>query len=197
MVDERQHKTACWPDRIIGPRVTLERMIPTSENAQLFLDAIQNNVIHLKDSFDFLVHSITTLKEAEEYLQDAQRETDLNRRDNYGIFFEDTFIGAVCVWGNRQAEREVLYWLIEEACGHRFMDETLGLIEQEHAKTAPQRGLFAIVNDKARASALLLTRRGYVYEGGSFWKIPKSLHHPSVVIKSSFKIMKKWRHTYG
>ncbi len=180
-----RHDQTYWPDVMNGPRIMLKKIQPTVEDAQMFFDAIQNNVYHLKDSFDFLVHKITTINETLDYLTESQREADLGRRDNYGIFYDDTFIGIIFVWGGRHTEREILYWLTEDACGHGFMDEALDLIEQEHIKSAPHRNLFAIVNDKARASAALLIKRGYSFKGTSFWKMP--VPKPVVVAKQSIQ----------
>ena len=49
-----EHNHECWPDVINGPRIMLKKINPTLENAQMFFDAVQNNIHHLKDSFDFL-----------------------------------------------------------------------------------------------------------------------------------------------
>ncbi len=190
-----RYNSDCWPDVIQGPRVMLKKITPTYENAKMFFDAVQNNITHLKDSFDFLVHKITTIDETLAYLTESQREADLGRRDNYGIFYDDTFIGIIFVWGGRHTEREVLYWLTEEACRHGFMNEALELVEGEQAKTAPRRGLFAIVNDKARASAALLMKRGYSFDGASFWKMP--VVKPVVVVSQSLKIPQKEERTHG
>lgn len=190
-----RYNSDCWPDVIQGPRVMLKKITPTYENAKMFFEAVQNNITHLKDSFDFLVHKITTIDETLAYLTESQREADLGRRDNYGIFYDDTFIGIIFVWGGRHTEREVLYWLTEEACRHGFMNEALELVEGEQAKSAPRRELFAIVNDKARASAALLMKRGYSFDGTSFWKMP--VVKPAVVASQSLKIPQKEGRIYG
>lgn len=192
-----EHNHECWPDVINGPRIMLKKINPTLENAQMFFDAVQNNIHHLKDSFDFLVHKITTVDETLAYLTESQKEADLGRRDNYGIFYNDTFIGIIFVWGGRHTEREILYWLTEDACRHGFMNEALELVEGEHAKSAPRRELFAIVNDKARASASLLMKRGYSCDGASFWKMPNVKHKPLVVAKQPIKIEQTEGRIYG
>lgn len=191
-----QHNQDCWPDTMMGARVLLKKMTPTLENAELFYEAIQNNMCHLKDSFDFLIHKITTVDEAMSHLKKYQREAELGCRDNYGIFFDDTFIGVIFLCGDRYSEREVLYWLTEDACGHGFMNETLALIEQKHAELAPNMELFAIVNEKAKASAELLMNRGYVQTGVSFWKVPCQ-QYPQKVLKHSLKILQMEGHIYG
>lgn len=174
----------------------LKKMTPTLENAGIFFEAIQNNINHLKDSFDFLVHKITTKDEALVYLKETQREADSRQLDNYGIFFDNTFIGVIFVWGDRHTEREVLYWLTEDACGHGFMNEALELVEKEQIKSAPYRALLAIVNEKAKASAGLLMKRGYVQTGISFWKVPLQPQLQKLS-KHSLKISKMEERTYG
>lgn len=192
-----QHNPNCWPDTITANRVMLKKITPTRENAEMLFNAVQNNIYHLKDSFDFLIHKISTVDDALTYLNETQREVNLGRCDNYGVFFEDSFVGVVCILGDKRSEREVLYWLTEEACGHGFMNDALDLVEREHAKSAPYRQLFAIVNEKAKASAALLMRRGYSFSGLSFWKMPSSHDKPGLIAKHLFKIPQKGGRFYG
>jgi RimJ/RimL family protein N-acetyltransferase len=78
-----------------------------------------------------------------------------------------------------------MYWLKQDACGYGFMHDALDLIEQEHAKCAPYHILFANVNAKAKASAALLTARGYDWDGLFFFKRPMSNEMSKTIIRAS------------
>ncbi|MBR5130685.1 MAG: GNAT family N-acetyltransferase [Alphaproteobacteria bacterium] len=186
-----RYNTNCWPDKLVGPRVVLKRLEPTQEYADLFHQIISNNTKHLTDSFAYLVHQINSSQAALSFLTAAYQDFLYEARDDYGIFVGNDFVGAVLVWGKRRTDREIMYWLKEEACGYGYMHDALDLIEQEHAKCAPHHILFANVNAKARASAALLTARGYNLDGLFFFKRPMSNELSRTVIQSAMHSMPK------
>lgn len=186
-----RYNTNCWPDKLVGSRVILKRFEPTQEHADLFHQIISNNADHLTDSFAYLVHQINSPKAALSFLTAAYQDFLYEARDDYGIFVGDDFVGAVLVWGKRRSDREIMYWLKEDACGYGYMYDALDLIEQEHAKCAPYHILFANVNDKAKASAALLTARGYDWDGLFFFKRPMSNELSRTVIRAATLSMSK------
>ena len=193
-----RYNTNCWSDKLVGARVVLKRMEPTQEYADLFHQIISNNADHLMNSFAYLVHQINSPKAALAFLTAAYQDFLYEARDDYGIFVGNDFIGAVLVWGKRRADREIMYWLKEEACGYGYMHDALDLIEQEHAKCAPYHILFANVNAKAKASAALLTTRGYDWDGLFFFKRPMSNEMSKTVVRSAMCLKPKYQErTHG
>ena len=180
-----RYNANCWPDKLVGPRVILKRLEPTQEYADLLYQNIHDNAAHLSDSFAYLVHRINSTQAALNFVTEAYKDFLYEARDDYGIFHEDKFIGAIFVWGKRRSEREIMYWLKKDACGYGFMHDALDLIEQEHAKCAPYHILFANVNAKAKASAALLTARGYNWDGLFFFKHPMSNEMSKTIIRAS------------
>ena len=187
-----RYNTNCWPDKLVGPRVVLKRLEPTQEYAELFYQIISNNAQHLTDSFAYLVHQIDSSRAALTFLTAAYHDFLYEARDDYGIFVDNNFIGAVLVWGKRRSNREIMYWLTEEACGYGYMHDALELIEQEHAKCAPYHILFANVNAKAKASAALLTTRGYNWDAPFFFKRPIANELSHTVIRAATQPIPKY-----
>ena len=151
-----------FPQIIKTPRLVLRTVLPTDENAKMFLDVIEANRDYL-EAWQGHFGQLHTVDEVRKKLE--QRYTQISQNENvlFGIFHNDNLIGRIRFFHIKGNECEIGYWLIKSANGNGFMSEALNALEQELFKFGFTKIKLDIDNGNAPSESLA-KRNGYVLE---------------------------------
>lgn len=119
-----------FPHTIKTPRLELCVIAPTSENAEMIFNIIEQNrdfLIAWQGDLEYL-HNMEDVRQRLEY---RYNQIAANAGILFGIYKDNNFIGRIRFFINADNNCEIGFWLIESENGRGFMCEALSALETE------------------------------------------------------------------
>lgn len=151
-----------FPQTIKTPRLTLQVVMPTNENARTIFNIIEQNRDYLEawqGHFEYLRNVDDVLA----YLNKRAGQITTNEGVCFYISFGDKIIGRIRFSVKENNCCEIGYWLAKSATGHGFMSEALSALESELFKFGFDR-IIIDVDAGNIPSESVARRAGYVLE---------------------------------
>ena len=150
---------------ISGQRITLKRLVPDMQTAQVMFASIDKCRDAFSPWLDWIENTNST-EDTMRFLEDVNQDWNDQKQFVYAIYHQEIFIGLISAinvsWKNKRAE--IGYWLDTDYTGNGFMAEAVSLIEKELFANDFNRIVIHtdVLNTK---SANVAKRLGYVHEG--------------------------------
>ena len=148
-----------FPQTIKTPRLVLNVILPTTENAKIGIDIIDKNRDYL-EAWQGHFGALRTVEDVKKKLEHRYEQITNNECVLFGIYQDNNLIGRIRFFNVHDNSCEIGYWLIKSADGHGYMSEALGALETELFKFGFDTITLDIDNGNA-PSENLAKRNGY------------------------------------
>ena len=119
-----------FPHTIKTPRLVLRVIVPTSENAEMIFNIIEQNRDFLT-AWQGDLEYLRNMEDVRQRLEYRYNQIGANAGILFGIYKDDNLIGRIRFFINEDNSCEIGFWLIESENGHGFMGEALSALETE------------------------------------------------------------------
>ena len=119
-----------FPQSIKTPRLVLNVILPTAENAKLGLDIIEQNRDYL-EAWQGHFGALHTVEDVKKKLEHRYEQITNNEGVLFGIYKDNNLIGRIRFFDVHDNGCEIGYWLIKSANGYGYMSEALSALETE------------------------------------------------------------------
>ncbi len=151
-----------FPQIIKSARLVLSVVAPTTENASMLLDIINQDRDYLM-AWQGHFGELKTVDDVMAYLTKRANQIKTNQGMCFYIFHNNIIIGRIQFFGVENNACEIGYWLIKSANGSGFMSEALQALEVELFKFGFEKIKLDIDKGNTR-SENLAKRNGYKLE---------------------------------
>lgn len=158
-----------YPDEIVGERIVLKILDATPENAKAVSCLVKKNAEYLRSYFRSEVAYSENVQMTLKLLHRMHKLRQENDTLLYHIFHQEKMIGSVEILIYPH-ERELRYWLDNEAKGKGLMYESVCLVEQMLFERKHDRIILSI-SDKNTPSLKLAKRLGYIPDAMDCYEI--------------------------
>ncbi len=120
-----------YPTEIKGDTITLRRLKPTLENAEVLSNLVRENTFYLESVFNHMVHAYETPMKTLMCLKYDEECCLRNEMLPYHIFQNDTLVGEITAeWHDKETKTDVMYWLGQKYAGNGWTSDALKLMER-------------------------------------------------------------------
>lgn len=119
-----------FPQSIKTPRLVLNVILPTVENAKLGLAVIEQNRDYL-EAWQGHFGALRTVEDVKKKLEHRYEQITNNEGVLFGIYKDNNLIGRIRFFDAHDNGCEIGYWLIKTENGHGYMSEALSALETE------------------------------------------------------------------
>ena len=117
-----------FPQSIKTPRLVLNVILPTVENAKLGLAVIEQNRDYL-EAWQGHFGALRTVEDVKKKLEHRYEQITNNEGVLFGIYKDNNLIGRIRFFDAHDNGCEIGYWLIKTENGHGYMSEALSALE--------------------------------------------------------------------
>lgn len=155
-----------FKDELIGERITLKRLIPSQELAEIMFETIDANREHLRS---WLPWEKPTLKveDSFNYLTEHEKDYREGKKVGYGVYLDDKYMGNIGFFDidEKNKSGEIGYWLSSEFGKSGYMTEALGVLEKEIFNNLGINRINIKCDEKNIGSKRVAEKCGYLLEG--------------------------------
>lgn len=150
---------------IVGRRISLKYLEPAADVAEALFALVMRNRTHLLPWLDFAAE-YESVADAFAFLEGSERKWAAGTDYDYAIMQDGVHVGSIGAhFGSHFVgwKAEIVYWLSEEHCGHGYVSEAVGLLENELFGMGVMK--LVITNDTLNIPSVNVARRcGYALE---------------------------------
>jgi RimJ/RimL family protein N-acetyltransferase len=148
-----------FPQIIKTPRLILQVVVPTFENAKIIFDAIEKNREYLQ-SWQGHFGEIKTVEDVVAYLNKRENQIKTNEGVCFYIYQNNNLVGRIRFFNLHDNSCEIGYWIIQSLNGQGFVSEALSALESELFKFGFDKIILDIDDGNTR-SENVAKRNGY------------------------------------
>lgn len=121
-----------FKDELRTDRITLKRHVFSVDLAKTIFSVVDSNRDHLSPWFIWM-NNTSKVEDTVKFLLDSEREFKAGNKIEYGIYFEDEFVGGIGIFNIDKFKKsaELGYWLSSDFTRKGIMSEAVALVERE------------------------------------------------------------------